>query len=202
MTLCHSPGFAGWLLLNQNHNLRWFSQVILPISLVETGFPTDTAADHLWASAAKVLEPGDVTIKTWGFANKKWRFDGFNPGRIATRPWEIQISSRRFVVFGKGKVGFAHGFKNKQKTTHGGFLKIGAPPNRPVIRIIRPWWNWLEQPWRRLQNTSDLASLNFFCCQYPWRPGQGLSQPLMINLVWFTIVLLSLISNNNGYNAL
>jgi hypothetical protein len=42
-----------------------------PYFAVETGLPTDTAVDHLWASAAKVLEPGDnAAIKTWGFAKK------------------------------------------------------------------------------------------------------------------------------------
>ena len=133
-----------------------------------------------------------------GFCSKgsgAWRFDGFNPGRIATRPWEIQISSRRFVVFGKGKVGFPHGFKNKQKTTHGGFLKMGAPPNRPVIRIIGPWWNWLEQPWKRPATWPQFLLLSISLAAWAGFK-KGLSQPLMINLVWFTIVLLSLISNN------
>jgi hypothetical protein len=74
--------------------------------------------------------------------NKNVGFCKKNGGLMGSTQEELLLGHQKFrfhqeeVVFGKGKVGFPHGFKNKQKTTQGGFLKMGQWVHPQIIQSL------------------------------------------------------------------
>ena len=108
--------------------------------------------------------------KTWGFVlpTKIGGLMGSTQEKIATWPSEIQISSRKSQSGIWQTESRIPGFKNKQKTAHFELFSKWVHPQIQSLDHDETYWN---SHGIGLQNTGVRASLNFFCCQYPWQPG-------------------------------